>query len=428
MNPTTMMAMARRAAAVLLLAIPLATFAAEQKTFATPEAAVDALMAALKADDDAAIVAIFGDTHKDLVVTPDRAANSATRAKDPRCDADASRARRSRSRQARRADRRSGVADADSARAARRGAWRFATSRAPTSSSIAASGATSATRSSSCAPTSTRSAQYASRDRDGDNVLQYAQRLGSSPGKHDGLYWPADAANGTMKRVLSGRSSPRARDISRGTRKAIRTAATYFKILTRQGKSAPGGAYNYVINGRMLAGFAMVAYPAQYGDSGDDDVHREQQRQGVREDLGRIRSVGAAMTTFDPSRWKEFKDCVPCALGRDRRRCRLIAAIRALRRGDRAFDAANARRSESRSGRRPRCEPRSCSTPSAYAMLRASPGSIGGASPRRTLPAHRALEDSARGYPMTRAATHGDRACAIPRRTGRRDPARGRLR
>src|SRR5256885_8772286 len=71
----------RRLSLVLLLALPIAAPAAEQKSFATPDEAVDALLAALKADDDAALVAIFGDKHKGLVVTPDRAANSANRAK-----------------------------------------------------------------------------------------------------------------------------------------------------------------------------------------------------------------------------------------------------------------------------------------------------------------------------------------------------------
>src|SRR4029077_18482745 len=70
----------RRLLLMLLLALPLAAPAAEQKMFATPDEAVDALLAALKADDDAALLAIFGDKHKSLVVTPDRAANSATRA------------------------------------------------------------------------------------------------------------------------------------------------------------------------------------------------------------------------------------------------------------------------------------------------------------------------------------------------------------
>jgi hypothetical protein len=71
----------RRLALIFLLALPLAVTAAEQRTFATPEAAVDALVAALKANDEAALAAIFGDKHKELVDSGDAAQNAAARAK-----------------------------------------------------------------------------------------------------------------------------------------------------------------------------------------------------------------------------------------------------------------------------------------------------------------------------------------------------------
>ncbi len=81
MNITRFWSFVRRLALALIVAVPLAAAAAPQETFATPEAAVDALMAALKADSDTAMVAIFGDEHKDLLIQSDRAATSATRAK-----------------------------------------------------------------------------------------------------------------------------------------------------------------------------------------------------------------------------------------------------------------------------------------------------------------------------------------------------------
>ena len=82
MNITRFWTILPRLALALMLAVPLATTAAApQETFATPEAAVEALMAALKADTDAAMLAIFGEEHKDLIVQSDRAATSATRAK-----------------------------------------------------------------------------------------------------------------------------------------------------------------------------------------------------------------------------------------------------------------------------------------------------------------------------------------------------------
>ncbi|MDR5734806.1 DUF2950 family protein [Caballeronia sp. LZ025] len=109
--------------------------------------------------------------------------------------------------------------------------------------------------------------EYATRDRVGDGVLQYARKLGSSPGKQDGLYWPADPARGEEPSPfgpLIAASSQHFKD-----RKAGDAYHGYhFRILTKQGKNAPGGAFSYLINGRMRAGFAMAASPAQYGESG----------------------------------------------------------------------------------------------------------------------------------------------------------------
>ena len=151
--------------------------------------------------------------------------------------------------------------------------------------------------------------QYASRDRDGDGVLQYAQKLGSTPGKHDGLYWPADAAKGEEPSPfgpLVAESAP----YLKGHKEGDAYRGYHFKILTRQGKSAPGGAYSYVINGRMIAGFAMVAYPARYGDSGVMTFIVSNNGKIYEKDLGRnSTAIGIAMTTFDPGPgWKEVKE------------------------------------------------------------------------------------------------------------------------
>ncbi|HUN69980.1 MAG TPA: DUF2950 family protein, partial [Burkholderiales bacterium] len=79
------------------------------------------------------------------------------------------------------------------------------------------------------------------------------------------------------------------------------------RILTRQGKSAAGGAYSYVINGRMIAGFAMVAYPDQYGESGVMTFIVNHNGKIYEKDLGKnSAALGAKMTSFDPGAgWKE---------------------------------------------------------------------------------------------------------------------------
>ena len=80
----------------------------------------------------------------------------------------------------------------------------------------------------------------------------------------------------------------------------------HFKILTRQGKAAPGGAYNYLINGRMLAGFAMVAYPAVWDQTGVMTFMVNQNGKIYQKDLGKnSTAIGAQMTSFDPGPgWK----------------------------------------------------------------------------------------------------------------------------
>ena len=198
MNPSkTMTSLVRRAAAILLLAFPLAVslpaLAADQRTFATPEAAVDALLAALKADDDAALISIFGDKNKDVVMTPDKAANTANRAKL------AGAMQQFRVLDDRGAERRI-VLIGDQAwplpipLVKEKGAWRFATEEGAEEIINRRIGANERNAIFVLRAYIDAQRQYASRDRDGDGVLQYAQKLGSSPGKQDGLYWPDDAA------------------------------------------------------------------------------------------------------------------------------------------------------------------------------------------------------------------------------------------
>jgi len=103
---------------------------------------------------------------------------------------------------------------------------------------------------------------YASVDRDGDGVEEFAQKLVSSAGMTDGLYWPADATNG---------ASP-AGDLDQSELDDAAKGEGYFgykyRILTGQGDNIAGGAYDYVINGNMIAGFGLIAWPAKYGETG----------------------------------------------------------------------------------------------------------------------------------------------------------------
>jgi hypothetical protein len=287
----------------LALAVPLAAVAAPQATFATPEAAVDAFMAALKADGDAPLVALFGEEHKDLVISSDRAETSANRAKilaglqTLRVLREPTPVRRV-------------LLIGDKAwplpipivRVGDR--WRFATEEGEDELINRRVGENEHNAIYVLRAYIDAQRAYASRDRDGDGVLQYAQKTGSAPGKQDGLYWAADAAKGEELSPF-GPLIAESGIVLKGQGNAYR--GYHFKILTQQGKSAPGGAYSYVINGRMIAGFAAVAYPADYGRGGVMTFIVSNHGKVYEKNLGKDSTrVGAAITAFDPGPgWKE---------------------------------------------------------------------------------------------------------------------------
>jgi len=109
--------------------------------------------------------------------------------------------------------------------------------------------------------------EYASKDRDGDGIREFAQQIKSDKGKKNGLYWPVKKGGKLspfgplIAEVRSERD-----DVS--SNKIQPYHGYYYKIITRQGKKAPGGAYDYVVNGNMILGFALIACPAKYGASG----------------------------------------------------------------------------------------------------------------------------------------------------------------
>jgi hypothetical protein len=105
--------------------------------------------------------------------------------------------------------------------------------------------------------------EYAEKDRDGDGVLEYAQKLISSDGQTDGLYWPSDQGDG---------ESPAGDFANEAALDKARQGEGYFgyrfKILTGQGDEIAGGNYDYVINDNMIAGFALLAWPVKYEETG----------------------------------------------------------------------------------------------------------------------------------------------------------------
>jgi hypothetical protein len=147
---------------------------------------------------------------------------------------------------------------------------------------------------------------YASKDHAGDGVLEYAQRIASSLGKKDGLYWSPDL-DGELSPLgpLVADAQTEGYDVQARGQQATRAPfhGYYFKILTRQGSNDPGGRYDYIINGHMIGGFALIAWPAEYGNSGIMTFIVNQRGKVYQRDLGPNTSASApAMTEYDPGR------------------------------------------------------------------------------------------------------------------------------
>ena len=144
---------------------------------------------------------------------------------------------------------------------------------------------------------------YASEDRNGDGVLTYARKIVSSPGKHDGLYWPTKA--GEPKSPLGelvARASADGYRIDK-QRKPVPFHGYYFRMLTGQAASGGSPAFDYVVHGRAIGGFAMIAYPAKYGSSGIMTFMVNQDGKVFQADLGPGTQAKAnAIKRFDPGK------------------------------------------------------------------------------------------------------------------------------
>jgi Protein of unknown function (DUF2950) len=155
--------------------------------------------------------------------------------------------------------------------------------------------------------------EYAMKDRDGSGLFQYAQKFRSEPGKKNGLYWEAKAGEEqsplgpiiaqTQREGYTGRQQS-------SSQTAVPYHGYYYKILQAQGNGAPGGAYSYLVNGKMIGGFALVAYPAQYGNSGVMTFIVNRDGTMFEKDLGKnTATVAAAMKEYNPDpTWEKVRE------------------------------------------------------------------------------------------------------------------------
>jgi hypothetical protein len=149
--------------------------------------------------------------------------------------------------------------------------------------------------------------EYARSHTRGGGQPIYAKKLVSTPGTRDGLHWPVTGPDDASP---FGPAVAAAGDYSQGKRPPSAWSGYHFRVLTAQGKGAPGGERSYLVDGKMVGGFALVAYPADYGRSGIMTFIVDKDDRIYEKDLGpKTDAIAAAMKSYDPdATWKLVTD------------------------------------------------------------------------------------------------------------------------
>jgi Protein of unknown function (DUF2950) len=288
-------------AGIALFSAPAA--ATQEKIFTTPEQAVDALLAAARAGNTEALLKVLGPGSRKLVRSGDAVADAQSRGKFLTAYQEENRIEST-------GDDRVVLAVGKDDwpfpfPIVRRGdGWAFDASAGAEEILARRIGANELDAIEVCHAYVDAQREYAEQDRNHDDYVEYAQKIVSSTGKRDGLYWPAVAGEEESP-IGPLMAKARAEGYSTENTGHRPSPGYYYRILKGQGSAAKDGAYDYVLNGHMIAGFALVAFPAQYGASGimtfivnhDDIVYQK--------DLGsRTAELAREMTLFDPdSSW-----------------------------------------------------------------------------------------------------------------------------
>lgn len=282
---------------VLGLAAP-AVAATPQRVFATPEAAATALVQALRAHDRAAVLAILGQSASPWLSSGDPVADRAAREGFVQ-----------------RYEEKSRVAVAPDSKAQLligaddwpfafplvkgKAGWRFDTEAGKTELLARRIGGNELAVVNVLLAIVDAQREYASADRDGSGLRQYAMKISSTEGKRDGLYWKT--ADGEPDSPLGPLVTRAAAEGYKGSQGQQPYHGYLFRLLKSQGPHAKGGAMDYVVRGRMIGGFAAIAYPAKYGNSGVMTFIVNHDGVVYERDLGKDTAARvASITRFDP--------------------------------------------------------------------------------------------------------------------------------
>jgi len=274
----------------------------KQQKFATPDAAVQAAMAACEKNDVKALLAMFGAENRDLLTTTDKASDKTGRAEI------VAMYRQGQSLEP--------VGKAMNVLVIGEDAWpfpipivkngkqwRWDTDAGREEIINRRIGRNEIETIKVCNAFVEGQSDYAARDWDDDQVQEYAQRFGSTAGKRDGLFW--ESKDGEPESPF-GPLIADAGEYGKAKKKGDPWYGYHYRILFRQGANVPGGAYDYVINGNMIAGFAVLAYPSQYGVTGIMTFVVSHQGDVFERDLGvNTKRIAPGIESYNPDeKWR----------------------------------------------------------------------------------------------------------------------------
>jgi hypothetical protein len=281
-----------------------------QKIFKTPEEAVKGLMDAVKSNDTKEMLAIFGPAGKEIISSGDEVADKAGRERFVKACEEMNKLEKE-------TDNKVTLVVGNNEwpfpiPIVKKGeTWVFDTMAGKEELLNRTIGRNELHTIQTCLAMVDAQREYAMKDRDSDKVREYAQKFRSTKGKKDGLYW--EAKEGEEQSPLGPLAAEAVQEGYKGKKPGNKPTpyhGYFYRILKAQGKNAPGGAYDYVVNGKMIGGFALVAYPAQYGASGIMTFIVNHDGVVYEKDLGKETSkIARAVTKFDPDQtWKRMED------------------------------------------------------------------------------------------------------------------------
>jgi hypothetical protein len=281
----------------------------KQKTFQTPEEAAKALFDAVKADDAKGLLAIFGPAGKEVISSGDEVADKTGRERFVKAYEVMNKLEKE-------TDKKVTLVIGNHewpfpVPIVKKGeTWVFDTMAGKEELLNRRIGRNELNTIQTCLAYVDAQREYALKDRDSDKLLEYAQRFRSTEGKRDGLYW--EAKEGEEQSPMGNFAAQAVKEGYGGKKSGDKPNpyhGYYYRILKAQGKNAPGGAYDYLVKGQMIGGFALVAYPAEYGASGIMTFMVNHDGAVYQKDLGKDTArIAGTMTKYDPDKtWKKVE-------------------------------------------------------------------------------------------------------------------------